>query len=406
MRLPLPCVAFLWLPSASACASGATCSAEADVIADDVHISLLQKSFSVASGELAFKHNGSLEAPERTDSAAATDDTGPRDETKGARPKEANTTKTKNKLGPEYTISKELPTWSLVLIGVAVCICVCSFTAMLYICANRVFGNRREAHSPVALKETDEATLLQMCMAEAAGTFLNVLGGTSVGSADKYLHCGLGLLGQSIAWGVSVALSIFASRQVSGGHCNPACTVSMWFHNGFPLFRVPFFIGAQLLGGTLASSLVYMMFSGGIEALEMELKLPRGTSTATFAGAFGLVPGPAWLTPGAAFGVEFVATTFLIFIVFTVTDWQGPVPKNAQPILIGTAVALMIAAFGALDGAGMNPARDTGPRIVTYFAGWGEISFSYWWCYTLGPILGGINGGWLYNRFFKNLSHK
>jgi glycerol uptake facilitator protein len=249
-----------------------------------------------------------------------------------------------------------------------------------------------------------EATLPQKCMAEAVGTFLNVLGGCSVGAADKYLHCGLGLLGQSIAWGVSVALSIFCAREVSGGHCNPAATVAMWFHNGFPLRHVPFYIASQLCGAVLAGTMVYGMFSGGIAALEVELKLPRGTSPTTYAGAFGLVPGPTWLSGAGAFGVECVATTFLIFIVFTVTDWEGPVPKNAQPLLIGTAAALMIAAFGALDGSGMNPARDTGPRIVCYFAGWGYIAFAFWWAYLLGPLCGGLFGGWIYNRFFKTLS--
>jgi len=367
----------------------------------------------------------------------------------------------KNRLGPEYTITYKFPKAVWAIFAMAGCTWVLSMVLVYVFCFHRTNSDLKpmsrsiSAHAPMSprrqLEEYDlarststmtstpptspggtrrlpqspstpggtyrraeelvtetvqavEATLAQKCMAEAVGTFLNVLGGCSVGSADKYLHCGLGLLGQSIAWGVSVALSIFAAREVSGGHCNPACTVSMWFHNGFPLRHVPFYISAQVCGAALAGCMVYGMFSGGIAALEVTQKLPRGTSATTFAGAFGLVPGPPWLSGAGACGVEFVASTFLIFIVFTVTDWEGPVPKNAQPILIGTAVALMVAAFGSLDGAGMNPARDTGPRIVCYFAGWGNIAFAFWWCYTLGPICGGIFGGWLYNRFFKTLS--
>jgi len=429
-----------------------------DAVADDMYVSLLQESLHVSASM--------LETPRNSDSASMpalgltafmpAEEPKSKAKPKGAegdaekkgdakKPTKKAEPKTKNRLGPEYTITYKFPKTVWAIFAMAGCTWVLSMVLLFFwfnrtasrrplqeyiiersqsaptspggtwyppldvpeVCSPGGTYHRQTEPEPIEYIETEpavEATIAQKCMAEAVGTFLNVLGGCSVGAADKYLHCGLGLLGQSIGWGVSVALSVFAAREVSGGHCNPACTVSMWFHNGFPLRHVPFYIFSQLCGAVLASSMVYGMFSGGITALEVAQRLPRGTSATTFAGAFGLVPGPPWLSGAGACAVEFVATTFLIFIVFTVTDWEGPVPKNAQPILIGTAVALMIAAFGALDGAGMNPARDTGPRIVCFFAGWGEMAFAFWWCYTLGPICGGIFGGWLYNRFFKTLS--
>jgi len=101
-----------------------------------------------------------------------------------------------------------------------------------------------------------------------------------------------------------------------------------------------------------------------------------------------------------------VATATLAFMIFTVTDADGSVPKNVAPFLIGATITTMITVFGPLTGAGMNPARDIGPRLVTFFAGWGSVALTSCWIYTVGPITGAVLGGYLYNTFFKELNRQ
>merc|ERR1712107_846050 len=73
------------------------------------------------------------------------------------------------------------------------------------------------------------------------------------------------------------------------------------------------------------------------------------------------------------------------------------------PVLIGSVVAVLITIFGPLTGCGMNPARDLGPRLVSFAAGWGSVAWSHWWIYTLGPVVGAVLGGAFYTFAFKPL---
>jgi len=249
-----------------------------------------------------------------------------------------------------------------------------------------------------------EPTLTQKCMAEALGTGIIVHGGCGCICSKMYAGSAMGLFQIATIWGVSVALAIFATREVSGAHLNPAVSVSLAVNNDFSREDLPFYLGAQLLGATIAGAINYALTSGGIAALELAEKVPRGTCTSTFAGAFGMVPNAVCLGPVGAFMAEVLCTSILAFMIFTLTDADGSVPKDMAPILIGATVTAMITIMGPLTGCGMNPARDLGPRLVTFFAGWGSIAWSSWWIYTLGPITGAVLGGYVYNQFFKDLN--
>lgn len=102
-------------------------------------------------------------------------------------------------------------------------------------------------------------------------------------------------------------------------------------------------------------------------------------------------------TPGAL-AVEIGATAALAFMIFAITDPNKSVPDAAAPALIGSTVSTLIMGVGPLNGCGMNPARDLGPRFITAIAGWGAASLSpAWWVYTVGPVIGAVLGGALYN---------
>lgn len=102
--------------------------------------------------------------------------------------------------------------------------------------------------------------------------------------------------------------------------------------------------------------------------------------------------------PLHAIFIEAFGTAFLTFVVFSVTNSKNNVPGAAVGPLVGTAIGMMVALCGALTGAGINPARDLGPRIVTSISGWGLAAFTDFWVYIIGPLIGGPIGAFLADR--------
>ena len=250
---------------------------------------------------------------------------------------------------------------------------------------------------------TSDPSLLGKCVAEAVGTAFIVLGGCGVVCAAKYAGSGMGAFGLAATWGISVALAVYATREISGAHLNPAVTVALVANGMAPLGEAPWYIGAQMVGATLAGFINYFVFAAGIAALEASQQVVRGTaaSTAIYHGAFGMVPTVALVGPFGAFVCEVWMTAVLAFMIFAFTDEDNTMPTDAAPLAIGATVATLIATFGPVTGCGMNPARDLGPRLVTLFTGWGGAALSCWWVYTLGPVLGAVLGGTLYTEFFS-----
>ena len=114
------------------------------------------------------------------------------------------------------------------------------------------------------------------------------------------------------------------------------------------------------------------------------------------------------MTSFSALGIEAFGTAILAFVIFMCIDPKGMISKSnvLAPVLIGLTLTLLISLFGSLTQAGWNPARDFGPRIVAYFAGWDSIAIpgpnGGFWIYILGPIIGAPIGGLIYQKILKN----
>jgi glycerol uptake facilitator-like aquaporin len=106
------------------------------------------------------------------------------------------------------------------------------------------------------------------------------------------------------------------------------------------------------------------------------------------------------VTTGTAIFVEAFGTSVLAFVVFALTHPKNDAQINKVyiPPLIGLTVAGLVSILAPLTQCGINPARDFGPRIVAYIAGWGDIAFKGWWVYVLGPIIGAPIGAFLADR--------
>jgi MIP family channel proteins len=240
-------------------------------------------------------------------------------------------------------------------------------------------------------------------LAEFLGTFILLVFGTAVvaqvvlsgQTSGTYLSINLG-------WGLAVAMGVYVAGGVSGAHLNPAVTVTLAIRRGFPWGKVLPYSLAQLAGaftGALVTFVTYREafnhFDGGVRRVVG----PQAT-----AGIFSTYPQPFLSTfPGGLID-QVVGTALLLLLIFALSDAKNlaPDPKVA-PIVVGLAVALIGMTFGYNSGYAINPARDLGPRLFTAIAGWGSDVFQagnrWWWVPIVGPLLGGVLGGMVYDLF-------
>ena len=245
--------------------------------------------------------------------------------------------------------------------------------------------------------------LFRALVHEAAGTGLIVALGCGSIASSKFLGSALGLGGIAAVWGGAVATAIYATRDVSGAHLNPAVTVALAVHRPEVVspYTATYYMGAQLLGATCAGIANALVFGRAIRAFEMKEGIVRGSlaSANTLGGAFCVAHNASALrgVPGII-GVEALATGLLTYVVFALTDEQKSTPASGAPVMIGVTVASLVAVFGPVSGAGLNPARDLGPRIAAFAGGWGAAASRGLLPFTLGPIFGAVVGGAVYDR--------
>lgn len=198
-------------------------------------------------------------------------------------------------------------------------------------------------------------------LAEAVGVFALVFGGCGaiVARARTGSPSGLGV---ALAFGIAIAVFVYAVGHVSGAHFNPAISLGFAATGHFPWSRVPSYVAAQLAGAGAAAGLLRALFG-----------------TAGQLGATTLARGlPAW--KGVV--IEAVATFFLAFVIVAVaTDERAPAPAAGGAI--GLAVVLGAIFAGPLTGGSMNPARTLGPALA---AG----AWDHMWVYIVGPVAGSL----------------
>ncbi|OED45162.1 aquaporin [Endozoicomonas sp. (ex Bugula neritina AB1)] len=246
-------------------------------------------------------------------------------------------------------------------------------------------------------------SLFGECIAEFIGTALLIFFGAGCVAAMVVAGADFGQWEISITWGLGVALAIYVTGGVSGAHINPAVTIALAVFKGFEKNKILPYIVSQVLGAFCAAGLVYFLYSDLFSAFEASQGIVRGTpeSLAT-AGIFSTYPN-SLLSNTQAFAVEFFITAVLMAGILAIGDENNGAPKGAlAAIAIGILIAVIGASFGPLTGFAMNPARDFGPKLFAFFAGWGDIALTgarsnpYFWVPILGPICGALAGAWTY----------
>lgn len=230
--------------------------------------------------------------------------------------------------------------------------------------------------------------MLKRLTAEFLGTFWLVLGGC--GSAVLAANfggdgnpLGIGLLGVSLAFGLTVLTGAYALGHLSGGHFNPAVSFGLWAGGRFPAKDLMPYIAAQVIGAIAAGFVLFQIASGR----------PDFAVDPIAAGAFA-TNGYDALSPGgysaaAAFLCEVVMTAFFLVIILGATHKNSP--AGFAPIAIGLGLTLIHLISIPVTNTSVNPARSTG---VALFVGGGAVE--QLWLFWLAPILGGLIGGFLY----------
>ncbi|WP_375058337.1 MIP/aquaporin family protein [Zobellella sp. DQSA1] len=248
-------------------------------------------------------------------------------------------------------------------------------------------------------------TLLGECLAEFIGTGLLIFFGAGCVAALVVADASFGLWEISISWGVGVAIAIYVAGGVSGAHINPAVTLALTLFRGFDKRKVIPYILAQLAGAFTAAALIYGLYQPLFIEWELAAGVARGSEQSlALAGIFSTYPH-GLLSNSHAFMVELTITAVLMMAILALTDDRNGGPKGmAAALLIGLLIAVIGAATGPLTGFAMNPARDFGPKLFTWLAGWGELAFTggrdnpYFWVPIFGPIAGACLGAWLYDN--------
>jgi len=216
--------------------------------------------------------------------------------------------------------------------------------------------------------------------AEFCGTFWLVLGGCgSAVLAAAFPALGIGLLGVSLAFGLTVLTMAYAIGHISGCHLNPAVSLGLWAGGRFPGKKLFPYIVAQVLGGILAGGILYLIASGK-EGFSLASGFASNGYGAHSPGGYSLL---------AALITEIVMTMFFLFVILGATDKKAP--QGFAPVAIGLCLTLIHLISIPVTNTSVNPARSTAVALFV-----GDWAISQLWLFWVAPIIGGLAGAIVY----------
>ena len=217
-------------------------------------------------------------------------------------------------------------------------------------------------------------------VAEYIGTFWLVLGGCgSAVLAASFPNVGIGLLGVSVAFGLTVLTMAYAIGHISGCHLNPAVTLGLCVSGRFKAGEVLWYWLAQVLGAITAAVLLYLIASG-----KPGFDLAGGLASNGYAEH-----SPGHYSLGAGFVIELTMTFMFLMIILGATDARAP--QGFAPIAIGLALTLIHLISIPVTNTSVNPARSTGPALVV-----GSWAIQQLWMFWVAPLLGAAMAGLVY----------
>ena len=232
--------------------------------------------------------------------------------------------------------------------------------------------------------------------AEFVGTLILILFGCGV--VAQVVAAGIGDHDSiAWAWGIGVTLGVYVASRISGAHLNPAITVVLAVFKGFSWCKVAPYALAQTAGAFLGALLVRWNYTEVLHAKDPALTIKTQ-------GVFSTLPGNGTLPVGdwGAFRDQLIGTAILALVIIAITDLRNTAPAaNLAPVVVGFSVVAIGMAWGTDAGYAINPARDFGPRLMSWLTGYDtaftdQYGFPYWWIPVVAPVLGAIIGAAIY----------
>lgn len=219
--------------------------------------------------------------------------------------------------------------------------------------------------------------MFKKLLAEGVGTLWLVLGGCgSAVLALGFPDIGIGLLGVSLAFGLSVLTAAYALGPISGGHFNPAVTLGLAAAGRFPVAQVAQYVVAQVVGALAGAGLLYLIASG-----KVGFDLASGLASNGYAEH-----SPGGYSLGSALVAEIVMTAMFLVVILGAT---GPkAPAGFAPIAIGLALTLIHLVSIPVTNTSVNPARSSGPALLV--GGW---ALQQLWLFWVAPLVGAVTAG-------------
>ena len=224
-------------------------------------------------------------------------------------------------------------------------------------------------------------------------------------------------------WALAVAFAVYVTGGISGAHINPAISLGAAIRKQMPWNKVPWYWLAQVLGCFMGAALVFLVYNNAINHFDQVghcgtvLKgctpIVKGTpaSLATYS-TFATFPAPYFHSFLGPLIDQIVGTFFLALFVWAITDeFNQPVGSNMTPFMVGMVVMAIGISFGANAGYAINPARDFGPRLFAWIAGWGKLAMpgnygnvnDYFWIPIVGPLIGAAIASYLYEFAIRDI---
>ncbi len=234
-------------------------------------------------------------------------------------------------------------------------------------------------------------SMIRRSSAEFLGTFWLVFGGCgSAVLAAAFPQVGIGLLGVSLAFGLTVLTMAYSIGHISGCHLNPAVTVGLWAGGRFPAKDILPYVLAQLVGAFAAALVLYVIATGKADySLAVNGLAANGYEAHS--------PGQYSIT--SALVIELVLTFFFVLVILGSTDRRAP--AGFAPLAIGMALVLIHLISIPVTNTSVNPARSTGPALVV--GGW---ALQQLWLFWIAPLAGGLMGGLAYRALAEDMPAK
>ncbi|WP_018259664.1 aquaporin Z [Methylobacterium sp. WSM2598] len=229
---------------------------------------------------------------------------------------------------------------------------------------------------------------IRKCAAEAVGTFWLTFAGCGCAVvAAAFPEVGIGLVGVSLAFGLTVVTMAYAIGHISGCHLNPAVTCGLTARGRFPAREIPPHVMSQVVGGLVAAALLCVIASGA-----PVFDLAKGFAANGYGehspGRYGLM---------SCLVAEVVLTMMFLFVIMGTT--HGKAPVGFAPLAIGLCLTLVHLVGIPITSLSVNPAHSTGPAL--FVGGW---AIAQLWLFWIAPVLGGVLGGILYHWISKQPS--